>query len=328
MRLTRAAARKANSHKIPNEILTEMFSHMARPDLARICRTTKKYRAVAIPLLYRRVADMNALELESWVDTMMVNSELSPYVWYFQPHSTGGLSQKAAMQLPTVLAGLPNLRILNVVGDLCQLSEALYNARFKQLHTIECTAMQSNSTCLAMFLNRQEALRTLRMASSSRNPGPFEVKIELPKLTNYRGESMFIPNLHDSTVCRLTTVRLWAWSFDIEWDPLMETFGRFGALRDLTADVWRVKASAALEAIAKRLPSIERIKIIAKGPKKFDVRPEIGLAELPHVLCLFQGLNFLSFESFPPDEFDIHKTVIAWGESCPTLGQICIGAFF
>ncbi|KAF7336580.1 hypothetical protein MSAN_02290200 [Mycena sanguinolenta] len=322
MRSTRGAVREAD--KIPNEILTEMFTHAPRAVLARICRTTKRYRAVATPLLYRTVANLNLLELETWVETMVANSELSPHVWYFEISGTRGLCEEAAIQLTTVVAQLHNLRILNVVGDLCRLGGKLCSASFKQLHTIRCTAMRSTSTCLATFLNRQEAVSTLTMDCTSRQPRPFEALIQLPKLTSYRGESMFLPDLHDSSMCGLTVAHLWAWTFDIEWEPLMERFGRFSVLRDLTADVCRVKGSAALEAIAKHLPRIEAIKIRAKGPRRDERRPDIGLAEVPHALGPFQALNSLSFEHFPPRGFDTHTTVTVWGASCPTLQQIGI----
>ncbi|KAF7335551.1 hypothetical protein MVEN_02209000 [Mycena venus] len=335
MVLTRRAAKASKSIVgfLPNEILTSVMLDASNPDLLALCRTSRLFRNIATPLLYRTIY-LDALpQIKLFLRTMKQRSGLSLSRYVRDVSITDAdldeefalnLSPHLIKALSSVLSQLCHLEHLDLLLDE-EFPELLQNAHFPNLLTFRYNIQRPHTASLfSSFLNRHQTITDLTFTRSERleHLDP----ILLPNLTIYNGSSasIFSVDLWSSSVKQVCL--LW---YDDEPDveaPLHrlgkmaspETFfGIFDTLEEL----------AILGSVAKNLPRVQSVKL----RRSASVAPPIShqdALEITEHLKKFEALSALELPAIDKrmerDSEEDRKTIELWGEACKTLSSVIL----
>ncbi|KAJ7467476.1 hypothetical protein FB451DRAFT_1401484 [Mycena latifolia] len=99
MVLTRRAY-KAISRWLPNEIITEIIQAAPQPDQASLCRVSKLFHGLCLPLLYRVVRLKTRASVEAFCIAVLSNTALTEFVrWFTSEWTVGSLTSRRVTNL-------------------------------------------------------------------------------------------------------------------------------------------------------------------------------------------------------------------------------------
>ncbi|KAJ7500520.1 hypothetical protein B0H11DRAFT_1995642 [Mycena galericulata] len=337
---------KAILRWLPNEIITEIIQVAPRGDREALCRTSKLFHAIGLPILYRDVNLDSGACAKFLCDSVLSNTTLPGLVRSFTftidgpfPPRCGYSSGKLLDCVKTFLR-LEHLSIrLSLLDQIHQ--EVLLGWTFPQLVTFQvhtdCTSSTTRAT-LPSFVARHPQLISL-------SKPPYESMVEWPsrlQLSNlqyFDGPPQWIPFL-DTRALREVQIDWFAYasygdpSYD---DPSVETVEQIVvALASMIRPNIPLVCSSCLydddfmevvDAYAKCMPPMKTFQLNVETHDG-DVMDEL-LEHLRTCLPRFEGLQFLAIREFDVDHSS-HSTpnkdrilAKALGDACPTLQACC-----
>ncbi|KAF7372827.1 hypothetical protein MSAN_00488700 [Mycena sanguinolenta] len=193
MVLTRRAvtAYKSIIRWLPNEILTTMMLHLSQQDLVVLCRTSRLFRNLATPLLYRCVSLSTDFQVNSFVRMITRRSATSLCHHVRQLYLTKvelKLSLTLVKSMTSVISRLVRLEVLDLfLGSPVEFTDLLRDAYFPHLTTFQYTLRKGTLLLLPAFLNRHPTISTLGLTRIE----PIDINAEIALLD----EPISLPNL-------------------------------------------------------------------------------------------------------------------------------------
>ncbi|KAJ7467475.1 hypothetical protein FB451DRAFT_393759 [Mycena latifolia] len=334
MVLTRRAY-KAISRWLPNEIITEIIQAAPQSDQASLCRVSKLFHGLCLPLLYRAVRLKTRSSIEAFCAAVLSNNALAELVRSFTAGFRIGLLTPQT-SLTTVNSSKALLRLECLSIDISSLQtehlRQLLHSTFPYLvhcslgtHDCHHWSSQELDYTLVSFLLRHPALQTLHIQDWDRMEVWPSSSTRIPLLHLHQLQCPFrlVPSIFTGS---LKNVGL-DW-FDIPAPNEVEK--TFGALKSMArTDIPFICSNTTagpssgvfmpeiLNSLSRNIPHTRTLQLEYANDDKVVIRC------LMDCLPSFTGLAFLSLECWFPahsgaQDEDL-QTVQAFGEACSTL---------
>ncbi|KAJ7687267.1 hypothetical protein B0H17DRAFT_1136390 [Mycena rosella] len=331
MLLTRRA-NKAISRWLPNEIITEIVQAAPRSDQASLCRVSKLFRDLCLPILYR-VVDLQAnASVAEFGHTVLSNPALAGLVRSYSVGPSMSMNDVSPILVDSSKAFV-RLEALSIHRRLLTETGLENLLRWTFPHLVRCNLSLVSSGyshtephTLASFLIRHSGLEKLHIRDFSYGlPRPStSACIPLLRLQQLGCPSRIIPFI---AALRLKRVKLY-WDDDLDVGEIENTFVALKAM--ITSDVLFISSnancdknlSAVVDSLSRNLPHTRTLQLLSFfSPPLTEV-----IGHLKNYLPRFTGLAFLSvqYEGFQakPSTGKEEEEINVLGDVCPTL-QAC-----
>ncbi|KAJ6510758.1 hypothetical protein C8R45DRAFT_965109 [Mycena sanguinolenta] len=193
------------SRWLPNEVLAHVIQHSPKADQAALCRVSKLFRDLCLPVLYRVVRIQNPSYITSFCSGIIENPSRAQAVRSF----TLGLryqDSRINIRCDLVLAALKlmlrsdHLSISGSTLDNHHWAILLEEAYLPEL--ISCDFWIPNVLptpplhLLALFFARHSTLKRVQFHSGCDLVASQSVRVSLPNLEFYKGDADFIPAIN------------------------------------------------------------------------------------------------------------------------------------
>ncbi|KAJ7100517.1 hypothetical protein C8R44DRAFT_353368 [Mycena epipterygia] len=347
MVLTRRA-HKAISRWLPNEVLTEIieaFPNLA--DRASLCRVSKLFHALCLPILYRVVhLDVNLHSAVTFSSSLKENSTRADAIRHLIVTSTTGprlpdsVVARISMltELLKLMQKLEHLSINPVVwygpeGPSHDYRPVILQSTFSGLLSCVIPMIEGfvvdledpHIDLLGSFLSRHPKLTRIHVRGQLlRAPS---ARISLENLQYYRGPGILLPSLDVGIGLREARIE---WSSS-EIDDLENIIVSLNSLtrhdipftfctEDCDDDV---DALQIMDSISRNIPHTKTLRLACLVYFSYYTHEEIANTSRHIRECLprFTGLVYLGMEGHWPlkNEAESQIEVKAWGDVCPTL---------
>ncbi|KAK6971774.1 hypothetical protein R3P38DRAFT_3141396 [Favolaschia claudopus] len=334
---TRRAATAAKSiiRWLPNEVLTTIAQYLLVPDLHALCLTSRLFRNIVAPFLYRSVQLSDVFRLKIFLHTMMQRSGASLYrhVHDFcapdskdQSGTHASYTPRIVKHLTTVLLNFSNLQMLNIlVTEPMAFTDLLERAHFPHLIMFLYTVHSDTAGPLVAFLNRHPTITHLALLLNERVELPGSVV--MPRLISLNLPNHCFPSFVLSGLA-LESVSIVVFPFEVEDGNLSPTFLQLQGMTSLThvlihSIVAHLDDTTTLEALAAHLPQLHRITIRRGGCGPANISWATAL-ELATQLGKFKSLWFLELHSLLDESCDVKKALRLWGDACRCLIMVTL----
>ncbi|KAF7356329.1 hypothetical protein MVEN_00965200 [Mycena venus] len=339
MVLTRRAtlASKSIIRWLPNEMLTAVMRDASKPDLLALSATSRLFRNIATPLLYRTIQLSTIAQVNYFLRTMEQRSGtlLSRYVRNITITAGHGDRLKITLSLPLVTVTalgsvLPRLchleRLKLEVSEVTPSSgfvDMLQHAQFPNLSAFHHSLRMDTAALVSSFINRHPTITNLTLTLRERleqwNP------ILLPNLTVYHGPSTSIASVdfHGRSVA-LVSLSWYPDDFEVE-QPLLQ-LGSIASPEIFMAIFCDLEGTTILGSTARNLPHVRHIHFRKTLETPQGVSPHDAL-EIADLLKKFDALSILELFIDQRTEHDSERdreTIVLWGEACKTLVWIAL----
>ncbi|KAJ7687645.1 hypothetical protein B0H17DRAFT_1180796 [Mycena rosella] len=335
MVLTRRA-HKAISRWLPNETITEIVQAAPRSDQASLCRVSKLFRDLCLPILYR-VVDLEAdASVADFGDTVLSNAALAGLVRSYSVNYPRAGMSIAAKSLSPILVNssktFVRLEALSINFVLLTDTDIETLLRWTFPHLVRCSLGTASShwsdteqqDTLASFLIRHPELENLRIQAF---PYALErsseaVRIPLLRLQQLRCPSRIIPSI---VAPRIKRVKMY-------WDDggLDDVDTIFVALKAMvpsdvpltcsTINCNKHLYSEVVDSLSRNLPYTRTLQLyLYDSPAWNEV-----IGHLKNCLPRFTGLAFLSVHnsSWVIPTRNEEEEINVLGDACSTL-EVC-----
>ncbi|KAJ7490795.1 hypothetical protein FB451DRAFT_1221088 [Mycena latifolia] len=328
MVLTRRAY-KAISRWLPNEIITEIVLAAPQSDRASLCRVSKLFHALCLPVLYRVVHIQTRASAEAFGLSILSDTALGPLVRSFTIYDR---LSPLVLDVCKILSKLEDLSV--PVASIPGLRELLL-CTFPQLSRCNMGTgggdwSSKDKDNLVSFLLRHPALETLYIPEVW--PSMPKTRLPLGRLQQLECPAAFVPFIiaHNLHKARLD------W-YDCEGDVPCDVEKTIIALKSMTCtnvpfvysiDVYTLQFAEIVDSISRNLPHTKTLRL------KLNLSFRIPQDHLMNCLPCLTRLAFLSLECLPRFDGDkfIHtlrdteeedqQIARAFGDVCPTL-EVC-----
>ncbi|KAJ7490806.1 hypothetical protein FB451DRAFT_1221120 [Mycena latifolia] len=335
MVLTRRAY-KAISRWLPNEIITEIIRAAPQADRASLCRVSKLFHALCLPVLYRVVHVQTRASAEAFGLSVLSDTALGPLVRSFKIDRGCFVGSKLSPLVLDVCKTLSNLEDLSMpLSSIAGLGELLL-CTFPQLTRcnmgskacLEWSSKEKDD--LVAFLLRHPALATLDILVGC--PLTPKTLIPLVHLQQLKCPAALVPfivahNLHEAR---------------LDWDHREggvpnEVEKTIVALKSMThtnvpfvcsIEVFTLQFAEIVDSISRNLPHTKTFRLALYTSLR---TPQEPTDQVMNCLPRFTGLVYLSLEcwhrildnkvihTLRDTEEEDQQTVQAFGDVCPTL---------
>ncbi|KAF8151257.1 hypothetical protein K438DRAFT_1865168 [Mycena galopus ATCC 62051] len=336
MVLTRRA-HKSIFRWLPNEVISEIIRAVRPSDQAALCRTTKLFHALGVPILYRVVALQGGTSIMHFCDTVLANSsKFAGLVRSLRAHTTYSLwasdidsDDDNLLLLFNCCKALLRIENLSIEGPhLGETQEHLLSATFPSLisYTLSIAAVGEWTSMMSSFLIRHPALESLYFETYCEIESWPSTSARIPMLglRRLRTPPKF---LFAIMTAGLKEVRI---TFKTRPEPVEAPFAILPSLTRsdvpfiCSIDCWAHHYEEIVDSVSRHMPHT--------GTLRIEVQTSISEPHSDTLPCFtkclprFLGLRFLSFAvSFKkfdffekPEEYQIRTL----GNICPTL-QAC-----
>ncbi|KAJ6513574.1 hypothetical protein C8R47DRAFT_1091336 [Mycena vitilis] len=353
-----AAATEAASREIlrlcPNEIVTEIIQHTSRPDQLTLCRVSKAFHRLSLPMLIRAIhinEQCSGVALcQSFIDNHgraeAVRSLTVVYMYFefwLALQGLPDLSTLLSQSLPLML-NLQQLSLHPYILQTEHMLRLLQDAVFPKLQSCDIVPRTMENALnsivpaeylltLSSFLNRHPSLKRLRIPSRNRITTSPEIRISLPRLQYYDGPHYIAPLL----VTRgLREARLW-WD-EADMPSIYPTISALGELADRDMPFRYVhehhstyeEIPTVVDAVSRHIP--QTTSLLTRGQHPRGAMDEESIVDLIPALQRFKrGLVYLALgwrrthpqhapTGYEQDQVALEKLARA----CPTLQACCL----
>ncbi|KAF7351690.1 hypothetical protein MSAN_01601900 [Mycena sanguinolenta] len=337
MVLTRLAARAHKSivRWLPNEILTMVMSYLLQHELVVLCRTSRLFRNLATPMVYRSVTLSTRPQIQFLVRTMTQRSgpSLSNYVREFCiTDEEFELTPALIKCIPTVLFKFTRLEALGLLRtDAIECTDMLRDAYFPNLSSFQYTLQHQTASLIPPFLNRHPTISDLGLIHG---PDPIDQMdvISLPNLTTYSGPGTIACSFGSDTNQIMVACLFW-YPDDLDVDGPLLHLNRISSsslLGIMTMSVSdhpdRLKV---LQRQAAHLPHL----VVVQFWRLIGVCARISREDaLKIATCLKQFTSLTVLELDNPEQHngvnvDINhdrELILLWSRSCKSLSEISL----
>ncbi|KAJ7611879.1 hypothetical protein DFH06DRAFT_154270 [Mycena polygramma] len=357
-----AAATEAASREIlricPNELVTEIIQHTSRLDQLTLCRVSKAFHKLSLPILIRGIhindycsgAGLCQSLIDNHVRAEAVRSLTVVYMYFESWFAVLGLPDFSTLLSESLLLmlNLQQLALHPYILRTEHMLRLLKDAVFPRLQSCDIVPRTMENTLnsilpaeylltLSSFLNRHPSLKRLRIPSRNRITTSPEIRISLPKLQYYDGPHYLAPFL----VARgLREARLWWDEADMHNFYGEHTISALGELADRDMPFCYVheyhrtydEIHAVVDAVSRHIPQTSTLLTRAQYPNHYEYMDEEEIADLIPCLLRFKpGLVYLALgwrRSHPQHVSAGHeKDQVALeklARACPTLQACCL----
>ncbi|KAJ7612172.1 hypothetical protein FB45DRAFT_1065534 [Roridomyces roridus] len=343
MVLTRRAykARMLITRWLPNEVLAEIIEHLPREDQATLCRASKLFHALTLPVLTRTVAfAMNQVVKSSpWIYFCLGVVEHPERGAAVRSFTFTDLTYRPKYRDSAYVLLFDSLALMNGLEYLSLDSYAaaeiilpeLARLTFPRLTSFRLTVSEreTRGSDVAEFLTRHLTLTRLRLwdVDSTRHPvrssdwtNPF-----LPNIQHYCGPPEF---LHGFSTRSLQS----AWIIT----PDSRNLKAVRSLMDpeqpfaLTTITRHGETETDLASVAKDLSSVTSLQILRWVISRVDL---VQMNQVTSYLARLTRLKYFTlgnfnhgdyFEGFVMDASRDPQVIETWAEACPTLKSCCL----
>ncbi|KAF7373724.1 hypothetical protein MSAN_00583400 [Mycena sanguinolenta] len=314
--------------------------YLLHPDLVVLCRTSRLFRNLATPLLYRSVSLSTDRQLHCFVRTMTKPScaHLSNHVRRFSITDEEvelKLTPPIVNSITSIVSKFTRLEVLDLILAFpVEFTDLLRDASFPHLATFQYTLQQHTALLLPSFLNRHPTLFNLGLTRISVVDELPPDTISLPNLGIYNGPSAVACAFAPATGHITSACLLW-YPDDLDVKRallhLSRTCASLVALMPITTadDPARV---VILQQLATHLPHLRILRFRRvrgeNAPLSRDAAREIATC-----LKQFTSLFFLEFDN--PENpvqhdrgndniVDDRETILSWSAACKSLAEIAL----
>ncbi|KAF7340889.1 hypothetical protein MSAN_02118400 [Mycena sanguinolenta] len=342
MVLTRRAHREKMEifRWLPNEILVRIIQQSGTADQATLCRLSKLFRDLCLPVLHRDVTIKGPRAIASFCSAILENPSradavrsLTLDVPYYEPDVNHGDLILATLKLMW--------RLEHLSVSLCTLEDhhwanLLERGQYTQLTSCDLwvptdapVILPTRPSDLAVsFLTRHPTLKRVRFIFADRIVPSQSVRVSLPNLEFYRGDAEFIVAI--DAICLKAVDLIWYSEDNVE--------NIIVALSSITQPDLPFISSHELRSwgglrqivtsLSKHMPHTQTLRLAClRGSLRQDT-----IRHITESLPRFTGLVHLQigyygdfFQMSTPGGSDEDRIVVeSWGEACPTLEACCL----
>ncbi|KAJ6566975.1 hypothetical protein B0H19DRAFT_716308 [Mycena capillaripes] len=331
MVLTRRAYR-AISRWLPNEVIIEIIQFTAKADQAALCRVSKLFHDLCLPILYREVhlksygcaAAFCSIIMKNPIRADAVRSIIAP------DFDEAGFRLFPALRslLHTPPQLIQRLEHLSVTID--EFDPFLTQCTFPHLVTCELRLLSGNSPppddLVVSFLVRHPTLTRIHLRNHRTLLQTSSPKIQLPNLQYYTGNAPLLLHLNANCL-REASVR-WFQAQYADAEKIIIALGsltRASVPFRLSNEDVRHKPGL-MDSLSRHMPHMQSLRL-----REVLDRPVWNEFEnaITSFLGRFTQLAYLAIESSRPNpsvwQFEPENRIIVetWGNACPTLEACC-----
>ncbi|KAJ7773625.1 hypothetical protein DFH07DRAFT_801305 [Mycena maculata] len=304
--------------RLPNEIITEIVRAAPKADQATLCRVSKFFHSLVLPVLNRVVeparGNRNNIVLAGFCSALIADPGRAHVIRSFT-FFAHGLPTKTLDVLVQAMNLMSRLEHLSINHPSSLMLSKLSLLTFPGLLSFHCPHVyeRNGANMVAGLLTRHPTLIRIQLRSPP-------VPISLPNLQYFDGFARSIPLI---TTQSLRAVRL-------VWDPATQNFDdifmallplRDFALPFVSSHVYCTgNYKQILPSLARRMPHTTSLQIVPSLLLNDEIVNHVTqwLPELRHLVYL--ALDHIPYSPKPRLSIaNPQVTVQAWAKACPTL---------
>ncbi|KAF8155343.1 hypothetical protein K438DRAFT_1862636 [Mycena galopus ATCC 62051] len=343
MVLTRRAY-KSISRWLPNEVICEIIQAARPSDQAALCRTSKLFHSLGVPVLYRVVELRSYASIRDFCSVVLANAA-----------KFAGLVRSLTASMYTVSPWPRNLDDPGLF-DCCKILLKIENLSFEghELHKMRQQLLSSTFPCLvgctlsvvpgvpwtsaqqdtiASFLTRHTALKSIRIEKYP-SEGYLQSEIQSWPSTSARIPLLNLQHLRAPPKLLFAIITTRLKEVRLTWEKFEPVEPTFTALRSLTRSeipficsirCWHQHCEEIVESFSKHMPHTRTLQMSVATHQP----PDVFLACFTRCLSSFTALECLSLcTNFSDQQLnelqteDRMRQIKGLGDECPTL-QAC-----
>ncbi|KAK6992939.1 hypothetical protein R3P38DRAFT_3078416 [Favolaschia claudopus] len=309
MVLTRSAAkalaRKPITESLPNEVLASVAMEAPNQSLLALCQTSRLFRDIATPALYRSVVLSTPNEAQNFIRTMQGS----------RGESVSGSVRRFTLLDEEVPLDLTPEVVVELTSD----------SHFPRLSTFRYTIKSTSVKLMAPFLNRHQTITSLSLTQKQLLSVDLSHTIQLPRLKRWYGPISLLSSF-DLHAASLNWVDLIVYPHMVDFATPLRQLSKQDDLEVLeficAADT--VDETAIVGHIADYLPSVQVIKFKAMRRVYPTVSQENAPVMAKHLEKL-KALLMLEFVGENECSFHDDSAILQlWHRACKTLTLVNI----
>ncbi|KAK6974932.1 hypothetical protein R3P38DRAFT_578440 [Favolaschia claudopus] len=333
-------ARRKSILRFPNEILSMVVEYSSTLELWALCRTSKRLRSIATPMLYRNIHLHAAEQTVLFIRTMQSQPlESSEPLWLrvqefviVNDNALVGATPQIIDDLNSVVIKMTKLKHLLLSSkafiDFTPL-RLLHDSNFPHLQTfryvLHPTPSSKDSEEFLKFLARHRATLTTLHVDCGK-PIPFTRSIDLPLLHTYDGPSWALKFLKKSVGSLRSVVLRWK-EPDIDYRSPLKQLSKAHSIQtlEIVVDTFpgRLREPTILAAVAQSVPHVQILRFSRSALYGFSFD---DLMPMRQHLSRFTALSELRFAIFRRESVsavnDDLPILDAWLRVCGTLCMV------
>ncbi|KAJ7473380.1 hypothetical protein FB451DRAFT_1249135 [Mycena latifolia] len=313
---------------LPNEIITEVIEATNSADLLSLCRVSRLFHELCLPIVYRSVQVVHRTQTLAFCTALFETPTRAEFVRSFSAFMPGYMASNVSLKAIKLMLRLEHLTThdRNLLRGCTVPNLVSCRIGFK--------SGTSEPDMLASFLTRHPTLRHVRVDIASRFTPP-TVPIALPNLQRFDGPASFIPLMLPVVApCGLREARLF-WhrgetSSNTDIDKILVALQALTSPDTPFVSSYEFHTDLFIPIVTAASKHMWHVKVLQVEANSLTFEPtEIHCitACLPRFTSLeYIAVNFRNSSLLEYEPHTDRPVVESWADACPTLEACYLNA--